>query len=419
MKRRKMTALLAGAICTLTIFSAGAAQGGNVAALPQTQASLAVREMGLGGVEDAVQKNNPSVRSLRKIAAGMDTASDIAEQLEQQGAGLQMQLAAYQKMIEDLQKAMQGLSPDSDLYRTYAAQIGLLESQKAALEQSAGGMAAQGQEAIAQIEDAVFALKKQAQNAADQLSSGAQTLLITIKNLQYTEEKLARQLSALDRTLGVLETQLSIGMISRYQLDTVRGQRDDLARGIDTLRTQYENLAASLALMCGFGADTMVMPSALPRLYLGDLQAMNLEKDLAQAQENSFTIWQKRSALRRAQGSYDAHEAATQHAVQSAEYALRAEEDAVKTAFTTLFETVSDRKSSVAAAQAAVKQAELELAASQLQYERGILSQLSFLQAQDALADAKLAVETAELDLLSAYKQYEWAKRGVIVPAQS
>lgn len=421
MKRRQISALLAGAICALSIIPAGAAVGSTGASALQTQqmqAAIKVQQMGLGSVEEAVQKNNPTVRSLRKMAAGLDTTSDIAAQLEQQGTGLQMQLAAYDKMIADMQRAMEGLTPDSDLYLTYTAQIRLLEGQKTALEQDAGGMAAQGQGAILQIEDAVFTLRKQAQNVADQLSSGAQTLLITIKNMQLTEEKLKRQLAALDRGLDVMQTQLALGMISQYQLDTMRGQRDDLARGIHTLRVQYENLGSSLALMCGFDADTRVMPSDLPGIYTGDLQAMHMEKDLEQALENSFTIWQKRSALRKAQGSYEEGEAASEQAVQSAKYALSAEEDAVKTAFLTIFKTVSDCKSKVEAAQAAAKQASLDLSASELQYARGMISKLSFLQAQDALADARLAVETAEFELLSAFKQYEWAKRGVIAAAR-
>lgn len=415
-----MGAVLAGTLC-VSVMPADAGAYEQISAVQAQREGvppmMTVRKMGLRGVESAVQNDNPTVRSLRKIAASVDTASSISGQLTQQGMGLEMQIAAYQKMIDDIDKAMLALAPDSDLYRTYAAQKRLLESQMAALKQSADGMTAQGQAAIMQVEDAAYMLKKQAENAANQMSKGAQTLLITIKNLQYTEQKLERQLAALDRGLKIMETQFSLGMISRYQLDTARGQKDTLTRAIATLRGQYESLANSLALMCGLGADWMVMPAELPAVYAGDLQAMSFEKDLAAALEHSFSVWQKQSELRKAQNVCDEAIASTVYAVESAKKALLAEQESVKAAFTTVFQTVADCRDSMNAAQTLAEQAQNDLAESEKKYKRGIISRNSYLQAQDACEDARLAVDMAELALLNAYYTYEWAKRGVIAPA--
>lgn len=114
-----------------------------------------------------------------------------------------------------------------------------------------------------------------------------QTLLISIQNLQYSQQKLERQLASLDRSLDVMETQLSLGLVSQYQMDTVRNQRDNLALGITNLQTQCNNLASSLALMCGYDAGTLVMPAAFAAVTEKDLKAMSYEADLEETLKNS------------------------------------------------------------------------------------------------------------------------------------
>ena len=89
-------------------------------------------------------------------------------------------------------------------------------------------------------------------------------------------------------------------MIGQLQLDTVQNQRDKLAQSIDTLETTRENLGSSVALMCGLDANTIVMPADFETLYEGNLDKMSYQKDLEQAQKNSFLIWQKQDAVRSA-----------------------------------------------------------------------------------------------------------------------
>ena len=211
--------------------------------------------------------------------------------------------------------------------------------------------------------------------------------------------------------------QFSIGALSQHQLDLYRNQRDRLARTIDSLYVQCESLGSSIAQLCGYDADTVVMPSTLAPVYDSQLRAMSYEDDLALAKENSFSIWQKRSELRQAQGVYDENIPATEYAVQSARDALTAEQQAVESSFSTIYKSVTDRRDALDAARTAEQQAELDFRSSQVQYDRGMISELTYLQAQDTLENAKLAVEIAQLNLTSAYNQYEWAKQGIMTTA--
>lgn len=418
MKREVISVLLAGVLCAFPAVPAGAAGEAAAPAAQEEQAGPAepaVREMGLRAVASAVQENNPTVQALRENAESIEESGSLAG--ASGGSGSVSPIDILNAQIQGLEQAMQGLDPESDLYKTYAVQKSLLEAQVEELEGSLSSSMAQGEMALLQLGDAAYQVRRQADNIEGQLAQTAQTLLITIQNLKYNRGQLERQLASLDRTIDVAEVQLSIGTISQYQMDLYRNQRDNLARTIDTLQTQCESLGSSIALLCGYDADTVVMPSTLAPVYDSQLREMSYEDDLELAKQNSFSIWQKRSELRQAQNAYDEDISGTDYAVQSAKDALAAEQQAVESSFGTIFQGVADSRAALDAARTAEQQAELDFRTSQVQYSRGMISELAYRQAQDTLENAKDAVEIAQLNLTSAYNQYEWAKQGVMTTA--
>lgn len=418
MKREIISVLLAGVLCAFPAVPAGAAGEAAAPAAQEEQAGPAepaVREMGLRAVAGAVQENNPTVQALRENAESIEESGSLAG--ASGGSGSVSPIDILNAQIQGLEQAMQGLDTESDLYKTYAVQKSLLEAQVEELEGSLSSSMAQGEMALLQLGDAAYQVRRQADNIEGQLAQTAQTLLITIQNLKYNRGQLERQLASLDRTIDVAEVQLSIGTISQYQMDLYRNQRDNLARTIDTLQTQCESLGSSIALLCGYDADTVVMPSTLAPVYDSQLREMSYEDDLELAKQNSFSIWQKRSELRQAQNAYDEDISGTDYAVQSAKDALAAEQQAVESSFGTIFQGVADSRAALDAARTAEQQAELDFRTSQVQYSRGMISELAYRQAQDTLENAKDAVEIAQLNLTSAYNQYEWAKQGVMTTA--
>lgn len=418
MKREIISVLLAGVLCAFPAVPAGAAGEAAAPAAQEEQAGPAepaVREMGLRAVASAVQENNPTVQALRENAESIEESGSLAG--ASGGSGSVSPIDILNAQIQGLEQAMQGLDTESDLYKTYAVQKSLLEAQVEELEGSLSSSMAQGEMALLQLGDAAYQVRRQADNIEGQLAQTAQTLLITIQNLKYNRGQLERQLASLDRTIDVAEVQLSIGTISQYQMDLYRNQRDNLARTIDTLQTQCESLGSSIALLCGYDADTVVMPSTLAPVYDSQLREMSYEDDLELAKQNSFSIWQKRSELRQAQNAYDEDVSGTDYAVQSAKDALAAEQQAVESSFGTIFQGVADSRAALDAARTAEQQAELDFRTSQVQYSRGMISELAYRQAQDTLENAKDAVEIAQLNLTSAYNQYEWAKQGVMTTA--
>ena len=367
MIRKLISALLAGTLCVLPVLPAGAA-GETPPAAQEEQAAdptaVTVRKMGMRAVRAAVEEGSPTAQVLRKTAASMDPGSISG------ATGGSSEAEALQGLIESMTAAMEKIeNTEGSLYKTYEAQIKVLQIQLEGLQQSASS-AMQGMTALLQLEDAAYQLRRQADNVAGQLAQTAQTLLITIQSLQYNKEQIERQIAALDRTIAVAEVQLSICTISQLQMDTYHNQRDNLARSLETLDVQCENLGSSIALLCGFDAGTVVMPSRISLVYAADLREMSYEDDLAEAKANSFSIWQQRNELRQAQNVYDEDIPATGLSVQSARDALEAEQQAVESSFATIFQTVKDSQAALSAAQTAEQQAELDFHTSEVQIGR-------------------------------------------------
>ena len=420
MKANWKRTLLSLVLCAGFVWPAGAVSTGQPAA-PQTGTSTAqskpaaytVKKMGLLGVKRTVESDNNTVKMLNKTAASLDSSSYMSGSAS--GATGESEIEIYAALIENMKKAMDGLDKTSDLYKTYAAQLKVLEDYQTSLNQNAVSGMQQAMAMLSQLDDAAYTLRKQAKNVSGQLALGAQTMLITIKNLGCTKENLQVTLTQLDRNLAVLKTQRKRGMIGQLQLDTVQNQRDKLAQSIDTLETTRENLGSSVALMCGLDANTIVMPADFETLYEGNLDKMSYQKDLEQAQKNSFLIWQKQDAVRSAYNSYDKNICGTAEAVKSAEDALAAAKESVVAAFDSTYKTVKDCRTTLAAKRTAQSQAELDLKTATVKYRKGIISKLAYQQAQDAVTIAKLNVESAYLSLYTAYNQYEWAKEGVLI----
>ena len=291
MKANWKRTLLSLVLCAGFVWPAGAVSTGQPAA-SQTGTSTAqskpaaytVKKMGLLGVKRTVESDNNTVKMLNKTAASLDSSSYASS--GSTGSAGQSESQIYTDLITSMEDAMKKINAPQqpDLYKTYAAQLQVLKDYQTSLNQNAVSGMQQAMAMLSQLDDAAYTLRKQAKNVSGQLALGAQTMLITIKNLGCTKENLQVTLTQLDRNLDVLKTQRKLGMIGQLQLDTVQNQRDKLAQSIDTLETTRENLGSSVALMCGLDANTIVMPADFEALYESNLDKMSYNKDLELAE---------------------------------------------------------------------------------------------------------------------------------------
>ena len=141
---------------------------------------------------------------------------------------------------------------------------------------------------------------------------------------------------------------------------------------------------------------------------------MDYEADLKEAVKNSYSIWAKQDTADRASDDYEDNVTNNLYAYEAAKIALDAEKENVTASFRKLYKDVQEKGDALRAANADLEQAEKTFAVQQVQYQRGMISQMAFADAQDALEAAQEAAAAAEINLFTSYNTYEWAKRGVM-----
>ena len=201
-------------------------------------------------------------------------------------------------------------------------------------------------------------------------------------------------------------------MASQLTLDNLRQSRRTAAAQRETLTLMQTSTENQLSLLCGNTATTTVKPTTLPTVTEKQLSDMNYETDLAEALDNSYSIWSAQDEVRKASNDYEDNVTTTVDAYEAAKLNLEYAKESATNSFRQIFQDVKDKKRLLDEAKAAYDTEKKNFDVDALQYERGMISQLDFLTAQDDLAAKQDAVTTAEHDLFTAYNTYDWAKRG-------
>ncbi len=229
----------------------------DAAGAPSAPPEQTVHTIGLVGLERTVREKNPTLKSLKKMVASLNSMSaptQDAGQIQNAIDGYRAlmnsleNIAGYRALVQSLEDACKGLNENDPLYITYQAQIRVLQANIASLEGTLVGLPIIGQATKDAYEEAAYSLEKQAANVEKQLCAGAESMLIGLVSLASTQETMERKLDNLDRNLTVMKLQLDRGMISSLTYENMKTTRDQLAAQIGTLRVQRESMSGSLAL---------------------------------------------------------------------------------------------------------------------------------------------------------------------------
>lgn len=434
MKRIRLGALLAGALCMLTVVPAGAVTALDVAgvgvwATVSTAQEVLGRDgvnaappvqdeqsIGFVGLEKTVRANNQTIQGFQKTLASIQN-TNLDAQFLQQEFQYQTQYNQYKAEYDAYNDFINALGETQD--STVKAQIdmatelrALAESGMVMMQNMLDGLDEAQEEAEDQLEDTYATTKKQLDNTANQIVVGAQTAYIGIITTKEGIATLDRNLAALDRQIAVVEKQVEIGMAAQLTLDNLRQTRRTTAAQRETLTLMQETTENQLSLLCGNTAATTVKPTTLPTVTDAQLSDMDYEADLEEALDNSYSIWSAQEKAREASNQYEEGETSTVDAYEAAKLDLEYAEESAENAFRQLYLDVQDKKRLLDEAKAAYDTEKKNFDVDALQYERGMISQLDYLTAQDDLAAKQDAVNTAERDLFTAYNTYDWAKRG-------
>ena len=262
---------------------------------------------------------------------------------------------------------------------------------------------------------------RQLRATQDNLVMLTQSMYIQLSELQATDAALDRGLAALDRTIQEMELRYQLGQISALTLQQTRASRTSLLSQQQTLASSAQTLTMNLESMIGADLTGSLRLSALPQVSQEELDAMDLEADLAAAREASYELYAAKKTLDDARETYedagdqynynDRHYefVQAQHAWQAAQYTYDGAVQSFELSFRTLYAQVKDYQQVLQAAQTALAVEQDNYAVDQLKYEQGTISKNALLTAQDDLAAAEETVATAQRNLFSAYNNYRWA----------
>ncbi len=264
-------------------------------------------------------------------------------------------------------------------------------------------------------------LVRQLRDAENQLLMAGQTLYINLLGLEDQSAALTRQTAALDRTIEEVKLRYELGQVSAMTLQQTETGKAQVESGKAALDAAVAQLRRQLNAMTGEELTAPLTLNALPGVTAEQLAAIDVEKDLEKAKAVSYDLYAAKLTLDDADEEYkdkagdlgyneDNYEyIAVKHRWQAAQYTYNAAVQNFELSFRSLYDSVQSYASALNAAKVSLECERSDLAAAQLRYEQGTISENALHTAEDELYTAQDTVSGAERDLFTAYNNYRWA----------
>ncbi len=264
-------------------------------------------------------------------------------------------------------------------------------------------------------------LVRQLRDAENQLLMAGQTLYINLLGLEDQSAALTRQTAALDRTIEEVKLRYELGQVSAMTLQQTEAGKAQVESGKAAIDAAVAQLRRQLNAMIGEELTAPLTLNALPGVTAEQLSAMDVEKDLEKAKAASYDLYAAKLTLDDADEEYkdkagdlgynkDNYEyIAVKHRWQAAQYTYNAAVQNFELSFRSLYDSVQSYASALNAAKVSLECERSDLAAAQLRYEQGTISENALHTAEDELYTAQDTVSGAERDLFTAYNNYRWA----------
>ncbi len=264
-------------------------------------------------------------------------------------------------------------------------------------------------------------LVRQLRNAQASLLAAGESLYVGLLALEDQSAALTRQTAALDRTIEEVKLRYELGQVSAMTLQQTEAGKAQVESGKAALDAAVAQLRRQLNAMIGEELTAPLTLNALPGVTAEQLAAMDVEKDLEKAKAVSYGLYAAKLTLDDADEEYkdkagdlgynkDNYEyIAVKHQWQAAQYTYNAAVQSFELSFRSLYDSVQSYASALNAAKVSLECERSDLAAAQLRYEQGTISENALHTAEDELYTAQDTVSGAERDLFTAYNNYRWA----------
>ena len=355
--------------------------------------------------------------SFENLGARMRTGNYTLLSLEENVAAIEC--LDYDKMYEDLRNGLNSIA---------SAQWGLIQMGQG--ESYTYETLAQRYDALRKNFDDIKEgklqqdnadLVRQLRNAQASLLAAGESLYVGLLALEDQSAALTRQNAALDRTIEEVKLRYELGQVSAMTLQQTEAGKTQVESGKAAIDAAAAQLRRQLNAMIGEELTAPLTLNALPEVTAEQLASMDVEKDLEKAKAVSYDLYAAKLTLEDADEEYkdkagdlgynkDNYEyIAVKHRWQAAQYTYNAAVQNFELSFRSLYDSVQSYASALNAAKVSLECERSDLAAAQLRYEQGTISENALHTAEDELYTAQDTVSGAERDLFTAYNNYRWA----------
>ena len=367
--------------------------------------------------EETAQTTPAGTLSFENLGARMRTGNYTLLSLEENVAAIEC--LDYDKMYEDLRNGLNSIA---------SAQWGLIQMGQG--ESYTYETLTQRYDALRKTFDDIKEgklqqdnadLVRQLRNMQDSLTAMGESLYVNLLSLEEQSAALTRQTAALDRTIVEVKLRYELGQVSAMTLQQTEAGKAQVESGKAALDAAVAQLRRQLNAMIGEELTAPLTLNALPGVTAEQLAAMDVEKDLEKAKAASYDLYAAKLTLEDADEEYkdkagdlgynkDNYEyIAVKHQWQAAQYTYNAAVQNFELSFRSLYDSVQSYASALNAAKVSLECERSDLAAAQLRYEQGTISENALHTAEDELYTAQDTVSGAERDLFTAYNNYRWA----------
>ncbi|MSS09985.1 hypothetical protein FYJ38_15195 [Clostridium sp. WB02_MRS01] len=234
-------------------------------------------------------------------------------------------------------------------------------------------------------------------SAADQIMIGYSSALANRDVVQ----------KALDLSVAGYEAQsLSQKQGLATEADVLAANKGVLAAqaALAQLDNTIDGLKRSLCLMTGYSADGAVLIGNIPQLDLSTITALDLEEDTAKAIGNNYDLIDSRRGASNK----------TTTGIKNKEASISEGEQNLTVTMQSFYQEILQAKAAYDAFSTAYEKAVLEKEKADRSYQLGMLSKISYLQAQMAFSQAEGEKQSAYNTLYQAYNTYQWAVNGIV-----
>ena len=357
------------------------------------------------GIESIVCSSNQTIRANGKTLDSLKS-NDAAEEKQDE-------ITAGRKQLQDL---------SGQLQLTYQSIANSPDQQalKDALQGSIASLNAicsilKGQEDQLDVsDDTVDQTELQMDEAADQIVVAAQKLYVTFHSLDAERRQLTRQKQVLDDTLKIEQLKADLGLITQTDLLSAKQQKNTLEDTLTSLINQMEAVKNNLRVLLGYSAVYDLSLSSMPEPAGGFAAQMDEEKDRQTAQDENWTLKEKKLMKEIAADDKDSDLDSTVDDYHAASLNYSLALNTFNASFQQVYNDVAEKQGRLTSAQSAYNVKAKTLDAVKRQNALGMASTIDLENAQMDLDGAEATLDQAKLNLFSSQEQYRWALRGVI-----